>query len=76
MTVYEATIAKIQRLPEPMIHEVQDYVDFLLTRNDSARWQALQLLAEGTTLTEVDLPDYLPNLEEYEDRLARGEIKW
>jgi len=76
MTVYEATIAKIQQMPEPLVREVQDYVDFLLTRNDSARWQAVQHLSEIMTLTESDLSDYLPNLEDYEERLARGEVKW
>ena len=76
MTVYEATIAKIQQMPEPLVQEVQDYVDFLLTRNDSARWQAVQHLSEAMTLTESDLSDYLPNLEDYEERLARGEVKW
>ena len=76
MTVYEATIAKIQQMPEPLVQEVQDYVDFLLTRNDSARWQAVQHLSEAMTLTESDLSDYLPNLEDYEERLARGAMKW
>lgn len=76
MTVYEATIAKIQQMPEPLVQEVQDYVDFLLTRNDSTRWQAVQQLSEAMTLTESDLLDYLPNLEDYEERLARGEVKW
>lgn len=76
MTVYEATIAKIQQMPEPLVQEVQDYVDFLLTRSDSARWQAVQHLSEAMSLTESDLSDYLPNLEDYEERLARGEVKW
>jgi hypothetical protein len=26
--------------------------------------------------TESDFNDYLANLEDYEDRLAKGEIKW
>ena len=70
MTIYEATIAKIQQMPEPLVQEVQNYVDFLLTRNDSARWQALQHLTEATTLMESDLTDYLSNLQDYEEQLA------
>jgi hypothetical protein len=27
-------------------------------------------------IAESDFSDYLSNLEEYENRLARGEIKW
>ena len=76
MTVHEATIAKIQRMPEPMVQEVQDYVDFLLTRRDTVRWQTVQHLSEAITLTDSDLSDYLTNLEDYEERLANGEVKW
>ena len=76
MTAYETTIAKLQLMPEPLVREVNDYVDFLLTRSDSARWQAVQHLSEARTLTESDLSDYLANLEDYEDKLARGEVKW
>jgi hypothetical protein len=38
-------------------------------------------LCEAQEAWDVDLAnagmgDYLPNLEDYEDRLARGEIQW
>ena len=39
-------------------------------------WQRVQLLSENADLTDSDLTDYLPNLEAYEERLARGEIQW
>ena len=76
MTVQEATIAKIQRLPETLAQEVSDYVDFLITRNDILLWQRGQHLTENAALTGSALTDYLPNLEAYEERLARGEIQW
>lgn len=56
-------VVKLRKLPEPLVHEVNDFVDFLLARHD-------------TMLAESDFFDYLPNLEDYEERLARGEIKW
>ncbi len=34
------------------------------------------LKKELDTITESDFCDYLPNLEKYENQLARGEIKW
>jgi len=34
------------------------------------------ILKAKSEITESDFGDYLPNLEDYEDRLARGEIKW
>ena len=36
----------------------------------------LKVLKEALEITESDFGDYLPNLENYENRLARGEIKW
>lgn len=69
MSVYDKTISKIRQLPEPLIQEVNDFIDFLLMKSDSTR-------AEASELAESDFSDYLSNLEEYEERLARGEIKW
>jgi hypothetical protein len=60
---YDEIVVKLRKLPEPLVHEVNDFVDFLLARHDPM-------------LAESDFSDYLPNLEDYEERLARGEIKW
>ena len=76
MTAYEATAAKIRELPEPLIKEVSDFVDFLQMKSDSTRWQLWMLFAEALEIAESDFGDYLSNLEDYENRLARGEIKW
>ncbi|MBE0516880.1 MAG: DUF2281 domain-containing protein [Methanophagales archaeon] len=76
MTVYEATVAKIRELPEPLIQEVSDFVDFLQMKSDSTRWQLWMLFAEALEIAESDFADYLSNLEDYENRLARREIKW
>ena len=63
MEQYNAIVVKLRKLPEPLVQEVNDFVDFLLVRHDAM-------------LAESDFSDYLPNLEAYEERLARGEIKW
>ena len=76
MTVHDATIAKIQQLPESLAQEVNDFVDFLLMRRDSARWQLWTHFAEALELAESDFTDYLSNLEDYENRLAHREIQW
>jgi len=76
MTVHDMTISKIDQLPESLVQEVSDFVDFLLMRQDSTRWQQWNQFTETLTLSEADFSDYLTNLEEYEDRLARGEIQW
>ncbi len=76
MTVHDVTIAKVQQLPEALAQEVNDFVDFLLVKRDSARWQLWTQFNEALEIAESDLSDYLANLEAYEDRLARGEIQW
>ena len=65
MTVYDLTIAKISQLPESLVQEVNDFIDFLLIKYNG----------EFPQLTESDFSDYLKNLEAYEEKLARGEIK-
>lgn len=76
MTVHDATVSKIDKLPESLVQEVSDFVDFLLVRQDSIRWQLWNQFAEGLALSEAGFSDYLPNLEDYENRLGRGEIQW
>jgi len=76
MTGYEAAAAKIRELPEPLIQEVSDFIDFLQMKSDSTRWQLWILFNEALEIAESDFTDYLPNLEDYENRLAREEIKW
>ena len=76
MTVYEVTIEKIQKLPEYLALEINDYVDFLVMKHDNARWKLWTQLTEASETAESDFTDYLSNLETYEDCLARGEIKW
>jgi hypothetical protein len=76
MTVHDVTIAKIQQLPELLTLEVNDFIDFLLMRHDSTRWQLWTHFSEALEIAESDFSDYLLNLEDYENRLARGEIQW
>jgi len=76
MTVYEKTISKLRRLPEPFVEEVSDFIDFLEMKRDNTQWQLWQLFRESLELAEAGMGEYLSNLEDYEERLARGEIKW
>ena len=76
MTIHQETIAKIRELPEPLIQEVSDFIDFLQMKQDDTRYQLWMLFKEVLETTESDFGDYLSNLRAYEDRLARGEIKW
>jgi hypothetical protein len=70
------TINKIQQLPEPLVKEISDFVDFILVKQDQKRWQQWNHFHETLDLSESDFSDYLTNLETYEERLARGDIQW
>jgi len=76
MTIHDLTIAKIQQLPESLTQEVSDFIDFLLVKQDQMNWERWLHFREALDLSELGLSDYLQSLETYEERLARGEIRW
>jgi Protein of unknown function (DUF2281) len=77
MTVHDKTIGKIRQLPESLVQEVSDFIDFLLWKKHSSKDSSLWLQStQSLEMVESDFSDYLSNLEDYENRLARGEIKW
>jgi len=76
MNIKDAILDKIQQMPEPIAEEVNDYIDFLLMKHDDFNWQSWIQFNDSLKSAESDFPDYLSNLEDYEERLARGEIQW
>jgi len=76
MTIHDLTIAKIQQLPESLTQEVSDFIDFLLVKQDQMNWERWLHFREALDLSELGLSDYLQGLQTYEERLARGEIRW
>jgi hypothetical protein len=79
MNIQTQTISKIGQMPEALVREVNDYIDFLLWRdrhNQLTSLASLDSTLDSTETVESDFADYLSNLEEYETRLANGEIKW
>ena len=76
MAVSDLTVAKVQQLPDVLLQEVIDFIDFLLLRHGQTRWQLWTSFTEALGLAENDMADYLANLQQYEEKLARGEISW
>ena len=76
MTIQDETLDKIRQLPDSVAQEVDDFIEFLLTRRDRTQWQLWTQFLESLEIAGSDFADYLPNLQDYENRLARGEIKW
>jgi hypothetical protein len=76
MTLQELTVSKIENLPESLISEVNDFIDFLQLKKDKQSIFSTNPLRNEIYLEESDFSDYLANLQKYEDRLSRGEINW
>ena len=73
MTIQESAIAKLRQMPEPLLQEVIDFIDFLLLKQDADRWAWFH---ESGSLAEAGMDEYAANLSDYEQRLERGEIQW
>jgi exopolysaccharide biosynthesis predicted pyruvyltransferase EpsI len=58
------------------IQEVSDFIDFLVMKHGGNNWELWLQFSESLDIVESDFSDYLANLEDYEERLANGEIKW
>lgn len=76
MNLQNKTIAQIRQMPDDLIQEVSDFIDFLLMKHGGNNWELWLQFSESLDIVESDFSDYLSNLENYEERLANGEIKW
>jgi hypothetical protein len=64
----EQIAEEMRQLPPEKLVEVHDFVGYLRQRAGPR--------FDGVELAEIGMADYLAGLEDYEDRLARGEIRW
>ena len=64
------TISKINSLPQNLLSEVNDFIDFLNSK------YKIKDNNDEISLAESDMNQYLKNLNEYEILLAEGKIKW
>ena len=76
MNIQDQTIGKIRQMPEALVQEVSDFIDFLLMKHSGNNWELWLQFSESLETVESDFSDYLSNLKDYEERLARGEIQW
>ena len=70
MTLQVKTISKINSLPLDLLTEVNYYIDFLVSKHRITPKNG------ESNLAEIDMSHYLDNLNEYENLLAEGKIKW
>jgi hypothetical protein len=72
MTITVEQIAdELRRLSPRKLAQVYDFVLRLNSKNGSGGTDA-----ELDSLGEVGMEQYLAGLQDYEERLARGEIRW
>lgn len=76
MTVRDRAIAKINNLPDSLIEEVNNFIDYLQWKHEAKEASSWLKSEESQKIAESDFSSYLSNLEDYENRLARGEIQW
>jgi hypothetical protein len=76
MNIQDKTIAQLREMPDALVQEVSDFIDFLVMKHGGSNWELWLQFSESLDIVESDFSDYLSNLEDYEERLANGEIKW
>jgi hypothetical protein len=69
-------IDQIRQMPDSLVQEVSDFIDRLLIKYKLEQGEWSFNFGESIDISESDFSDYLSNLEDYEQRLASGEIKW
>ncbi|MBF0103643.1 MAG: hypothetical protein HQK77_22315, partial [Desulfobacterales bacterium] len=68
MSVRELTILKIQNMPEILVKEVNDFIDFIFLKQERELWESWITFTESLKLSELDMSDYLTNLQRYEEK--------
>ena len=76
MLTRERVIEKVKILPENILEEVNDFIDFLKTQRERRKDKWKWLRKNQGEIGESDFRDYLEGLTSYEDMLAKGAIKW
>jgi len=69
MVTHASTMNKISLIPTEMLAEINDFIDFLLSRKGITTKSYINDAEQGMSV-------YLDNLNEYEELLVQGKIKW
>lgn len=76
MLVKEQVIEKVRFLPDGILKEVDDFIDFLEIKRKKGETEWAWLSRGVDKIEESDFKNYLDGLTIYEDMLAKGEIIW
>ncbi|MBT9149601.1 MAG: DUF2281 domain-containing protein [Dehalococcoidia bacterium] len=76
MLTRDYILEKIKFMPDDLVKEVGDFIDFLELKRQMQGNSRQRIEEERDLLAKSDMGSYLTELTAYEDRLARGEIDW
>lgn len=76
MLTKERVIEKVRALPENILKEVNDFIDFLEIKRKKGKNEWTWLARDTDKIEESDFKSYSDELRSYEDMLAKGKIKW
>ena len=62
MNLQNKTIAQIRQMPDDLIQEVSDFIDFLVMKHEGNNWESWLQFSESLNIAESDFSDYLSNL--------------
>jgi hypothetical protein len=76
MLIKDRVIKKVELLSDDILKEVDDFIDFLKVKKniEDNRWEWLSNHVNKTEDSNLD--GYLDELTNYENMLAKDEIKW
>ncbi|WP_013324207.1 hypothetical protein [Gloeothece verrucosa] len=71
MTLHEQTISKIRQLPENLLKQVNDFVDFIvMDEDDDDTWSLWEQFCSVSGPSGLKFSDYCINDEEMDEYLA------
>ncbi|MEH2413412.1 DUF2281 domain-containing protein [Nostoc sp.] len=50
MSIQDQTIGKIRQMPESLLHEVNDFIDFLLMKHSAKNWELWLQFSESVEI--------------------------
>ncbi|MBD2294258.1 DUF2281 domain-containing protein [Anabaena sphaerica FACHB-251] len=66
MNLRDKIIAQIREIPDSLVQEVSDFIDFLLIKHSGNQWELWLEFKESLDIEEYDFADYLSDLEDDE----------
>lgn len=74
MNTKEYVIKKVRSMPEEIVLQICDFIDFLERRRGKNQWEWFAQSLDSAK--DDNFSEYLKGMEDYEDMLSNGKIRW